>query len=179
MTFQKDWEEVIQKPNEKFWIQEKRADGPTIFGSLCSPLSDVHETAPTDEQQKFIIKNWNKYSLLVQCLVTDTVTQFIAPNKTIKLTEYNKPLLSMDVSPSGELGVCSSVNGEIWIWETDTGTNRRVLEGHVGDVDSCRFFPSGLVVLSGASDYRVKIWSIKDGSCARTLTGHTRGIVYY
>uniref|UniRef100_A0A1X7TG85 FAM50A/XAP5 C-terminal domain-containing protein n=1 Tax=Amphimedon queenslandica TaxID=400682 RepID=A0A1X7TG85_AMPQE len=26
MTFQKDWEEVIQKPNEKFWIQEKRAD---------------------------------------------------------------------------------------------------------------------------------------------------------
>uniref|UniRef100_A0A1X7TGX2 Uncharacterized protein n=1 Tax=Amphimedon queenslandica TaxID=400682 RepID=A0A1X7TGX2_AMPQE len=83
----------------------------------------------------------------------------------------------MDVSPSGELGVCSSVNGEIWIWETDTGTNRRVLEGHVGDVDSCRFFPSGLVVLSGASDYRVKIWSIKDGSCARTLTGHTRGII--
>ena len=30
----------------------------------------------------------------------------------------------MDISPSSELGVCSSVNGELWIWETGTGTNR-------------------------------------------------------
>ena len=30
----------------------------------------------------------------------------------------------MDVSASGELGVCSSINGELWIWETDTGANR-------------------------------------------------------
>lgn len=30
----------------------------------------------------------------------------------------------MDVSPSGELGVSSSINGGLWVWETDTGINR-------------------------------------------------------
>ena len=38
----------------------KIIDGPTIFGSLCNPLSDVHKTAATEEGQKFIIKSWNK-----------------------------------------------------------------------------------------------------------------------
>ena len=40
----------------------------------------------------------------------------------------------------------------------------------------CRFFPSGLVVLSGADDLRLKVWSCEDASCPVTLTGHTRGI---
>ena len=96
----------------------------------------------------------------------------------------------MDVSPSGGLGVSSSVDGNLWIWDTDTGETRvsgcglflgynlyvqRILEGHVGDVDMCRFFPSGIVVLSGGSDLRLKIWSAQTGGCARTLMGHTRG----
>lgn len=52
---------------------------------------------------------------------------------------------------------------------------QRVLEGHVGDVYTCRFFPSGIVILSGGADLQLKIWSALDGSCPRTLTGHTRG----
>lgn len=46
----------------------------------------------------------------------------------------------------------------------------------MGDVYMCRFFPSGIVVLSGGADLRLKIWSVEDGSCPRTLTGHTRGL---
>lgn len=45
----------------------------------------------------------------------------------------------------------------------------------MGDVNVCRFFPSGLCVLSGGSDFRIKIWSVPDGTCPRTLTGNTRG----
>ena len=52
---------------------------------------------------------------------------------------------------------------------------QRVLEGHVGDVYTCRFFPSGIVILSGGADLQLKIWSALDGSCPRTLIGHTRG----
>jgi len=51
-----------------------------------------------------------------------------------------------------------------------------VLEGHIGDVHFCRFFPSGLVVLSGGADLRMKIWSAEDGSSPVTLAGHTRGV---
>lgn len=41
---------------------------------------------------------------------------------------------------------------------------------------TCRFFPSGVVVLSGGADTQLKIWSAETGQCAATLTGHSAGI---
>lgn len=52
---------------------------------------------------------------------------------------------------------------------------QRLLEGHVYDVNCCRFFPSGLVVLSGGMDAQLKIWSAEDASCAVTFKGHKAG----
>ena len=52
---------------------------------------------------------------------------------------------------------------------------QRRLEGHYGDVYTCRFFPSGIVILSGGADTQLKIWSAETGKCAATLTGHTAG----
>ena len=52
---------------------------------------------------------------------------------------------------------------------------QRDLEGHISDVNTCKFFPSGKVVLSGGADLRLKIWSTEDGSCPVTLKGHTGG----
>lgn len=52
---------------------------------------------------------------------------------------------------------------------------QRLLEGHVYDVNCCRFFPSGLVVLSGGMDAQLKIWSVEDASCAVTFQGHKGG----
>ncbi|KAI9033888.1 WD40-repeat-containing domain protein [Phycomyces nitens] len=67
---------------------------------------------------------------------------------------------------------------------------QRTLEGHLDDVTVVQFFPSNqgrdiglwlisilifvlLVLLSGASDFQVKIWSVLDGSNPVTLRGHT------
>ena len=44
------------------------------------------------------------------------------------------------------------------------------------DVQTSQFFPSGAVVLSGGMDMRLKIWSVQDGSCPRTLCGHCGGV---
>lgn len=74
------------------------------------------------------------------------------------------------------MGVSCSFEGSLLIWLTSNGQIRRVLEGHVGDVHFCKFFPSGLVVLSGGADIRLKIWSAEDGSSPVTLIGHTRGL---
>ena len=37
-------------------------------------------------------------------------------------------LCDMDLSPSGGLGMASSVDGKVWVWDTDTG-EKRVSEG--------------------------------------------------
>jgi len=81
----------------------------------------------------------------------------------------------LDVS-SGGLGVLAGGSEKLSVWDTNTGTIRRVLEGHVGEVYTSKLFPSGIVVLSGGADMQLKIWSVKDGSCPVTMTGHTQAI---
>ena len=38
------------------------------------------------------------------------------------------------------------------------------MEGHLGEVYTAQLFPSGVVVLSGGSDLRIKIWSASTGN---------------
>lgn len=76
----------------------------------------------------------------------------------------------------GGLGVSASVEGRMHVWESATGVTRRTLTGHKGDVYTCKFFPSGLVVVSSGADMQLKIWSAEDGSCPVTLIGHTQPV---
>jgi len=44
------------------------------------------------------------------------------------------------------------------------------------DAYTCRFFPSGVVILSGGADCCIKIWSAETGDCPVTLSGHKGAI---
>ncbi len=46
---------------------------------------------------------------------------------------------------------------------------QRSFEGHASEVYCSKFFPSGLVVLTGGADMQLKIWSAISGECAATL----------
>ncbi|PIA17316.1 WD40 repeat-like protein [Coemansia reversa NRRL 1564] len=81
-----------------------------------------------------------------------------------------------DISPYGGLLVACGDDGVMDVYETEAGAHRVQLQGHLGDVTCCQFFPSGQVVLSGASDMRLKIWSASDGTNPTTLVGHTATI---
>ena len=41
---------------------------------------------------------------------------------------------------------------------------------------SSRLFPSGLVLLSGGGDMRLRVMSVEDGRCPVTLVGHTGAV---
>ncbi|CAH8536801.1 unnamed protein product [Schistosoma turkestanicum] len=84
-------------------------------------------------------------------------------------TDSRPHLSSFDVSPSGEHFIASFTGSSVNLYETQTGTIRRSLEGHVGDVYNCKFFPSGVVALTAGSDMQLKIWCLITGRCAATL----------
>ncbi|KAJ3039875.1 hypothetical protein HDV00_011657 [Rhizophlyctis rosea] len=86
-----------------------------------------------------------------------------------------KPIRSIGASPGGALISVGGDNGMLQLVDGSDGSIRRELTGHVGDLTTTRFFPSGQVILSGATDLQVKIWGL-DGSNPVTLKGHTRGI---
>lgn len=54
--------------------------------------------------------------------------------------------------------------------------SKTYLKGHVGDIRSAKFFPSGEVVLTTSSDCTARVFGI-DGQNPRTLTGHRRAIL--
>lgn len=82
----------------------------------------------------------------------------------------------MDISCSGNLIVSSDTSGELIVSNVMNGSLLRELKGHIMDVYKCRFFPSGLVVLSAGMDMSVRVWSVETGSCPRTFRGHTKAV---
>uniref|UniRef100_A0A5K3ER19 WD_REPEATS_REGION domain-containing protein n=2 Tax=Mesocestoides corti TaxID=53468 RepID=A0A5K3ER19_MESCO len=76
---------------------------------------------------------------------------------------------SFDVNASGELAVSAASDASVLLWETKTGQIRRTFSGHASEVYCSKFFPSGLVVLTGGSDMQLKIWCVVSGQCAATL----------
>lgn len=50
------------------------------------------------------------------------------------------------------------------------------LKGHGGPIYKCRFFPSGVVILSAGADGSCRIWSAETGINPVTLKGHTMSV---
>jgi proteasomal ATPase-associated factor 1 len=50
------------------------------------------------------------------------------------------------------------------------------LQGHIIDAYHAKFFPSGIVILTGGADCCLKIWSAETGDNPVTLKGHTGSI---
>lgn len=170
MDIQPDWSEALRL-EKRIWVSCLQPGEKTVHSHL---VKSVDNTWRGVEGEGFAVTNQTMWSLTVERADAALSVMFLRPRKLLPL--HNRQLLCADVSQSGGLGVCSSENGKLWVWETDTGEARRHLEGHAGDVYTCRFFPSGVVVLSGGADCRLKIWSAQDGTCPRTFTGHSRGI---
>ncbi|KAJ1854981.1 Proteasomal ATPase-associated factor 1 [Coemansia sp. RSA 1822] len=102
---------------------------------------------------------------------------YTAPSLTVACTQIARGtgVRAFDVTRPGGLVVAGGDDGALDVYETH-GTHRVRLDGHLGDITACMFFPSGQVVLSGATDMQIKIWSACDGSNPVTLVGHTGAI---
>lgn len=62
--------------------------------------------------------------------------------------------------------------GNIGVFDSVPALRRNILNGHLDEITSLKFFPSGQVLLSGSTDMKLKIWSLEDGSNPRTFEGH-------
>jgi WD40 repeat protein len=118
------------------------------------------------------------------CDTTGASTCFAAPGQRWTHLHKDRHIAALDASSvaftralTGEvvpsLAVSgSAVLGELHVFDAATGASVRQLEGHIGGVGACRFFPNGNLVISGGADLTLKIWTIAEGLCAATFRGH-------
>ena len=67
---------------------------------------------------------------------------------------------------------CGCFQGQIEIWNTESGTREMTLEGHEGGVHSLLQWSADRLI-SASEDRTLKIWNLTTGECVETLQGHT------
>lgn len=89
---------------------------------------------------------------------------------------------TVDISPDGSQLVYGGPDGYCYVHSLSAANSdakpRAPLElkGHVGDVLDVKWFPSGSVVLTAATDATIRIFSAENGINPRTLKGHKRAV---
>ena len=63
------------------------------------------------------------------------------------------------------------------IWKLPSLVMLLKLSGHKRGVWAAAFSPLEQIVATASGDKTVKLWSIKDGSCLRTLQGHNASVL--
>ncbi|KAK7865824.1 hypothetical protein R5R35_001281 [Gryllus longicercus] len=173
ISIQCDWNETLRSAKGEAWVSCKYRGQNSAHGKITSQgLSQgIPSLTVTDN---FVVDSISKSTIQIKYLSSSTLYVFIAPDRSYN-SAHNKSVISCDVTPNG-LCVSACTDNKLQVWDTKTGVIRRTLEGHVGNVYKCRFFPSGIVALSGGADMQLKIWSAETGQCPVTLSGHTAAI---
>ena len=72
----------------------------------------------------------------------------------------------------GNVLLCGSSDGTVWMWLATTGACMQVFAGHEGAVTCGLFTPDGRAVVTGGADATVRIWAPKKGTCKHVFQGH-------
>jgi len=105
-----------------------------------------------------------------------------------RLRGHTKAVKCVAFAADGSVVATGSADGTCRIWDVPSGTYRRTLEGHRGQVTAVAFSPRSRVSNTGlrvgdpfllvtASDDRtVRVWNPMDGTEVRTLMGHDAAV---
>ncbi|NWW30920.1 PAAF1 factor, partial [Panurus biarmicus] len=177
LRIQSDWSRALSRDEGEAWLSCRSPGKPTLYGSVTRRGLSSEGVPDIVASEGFVVGE---------------VTKREAQSHLFACLKF-KPVHASNAYPKG-LGLilcpCENAKFPSVITQQLLGTRmmtmelarsslffQRLLEGHVYDVNCCRFFPSGLVVLSGGMDAQLKIWSAEDASCVVTFKGHKGGIL--
>lgn len=90
------------------------------------------------------------------------------------------PLTNVAFNKSGTSFITGSYDRTCKVWDTASGEELHVLEGHKNVVYAIAFNnPYGDKIATGSFDKTCKLWSAESGKCFHTYKGHTAEIVNY
>ena len=98
-------------------------------------------------------------------------------HEPIILDGHSDRVLDIDFSPQRNLIAMASRDGDVIIWNMN-GDIEKHLQGHYGVINTVRFAPDGLAVVTASDDNTAKVWATADGKEIATLRGHESRVIY-
>jgi WD40 repeat protein/serine/threonine protein kinase len=93
-------------------------------------------------------------------------------------TEITIPMAGKVIfSPDGRSLAIGSSAGDLRLWDSDTGQQNHLLDGHTSLISGLSFSPEGRFLASSSFDGQVRIWDVASGNEIALITGHD-GQVY-
>jgi WD40 repeat protein len=80
-------------------------------------------------------------------------------------------------SPDGKTVASGAYDNDIYLWQADSGRERRHFTGHAGPVRALAFSHDGRTLASGSDDRTVRLWDVDGGKELRRLDGHTLSVL--
>jgi WD40 repeat protein len=90
------------------------------------------------------------------------------------LERHSQPIQDIAVTPDGRI-VTASDDASVRVWDTETGRQLRLLEGHRDRVWALAVSPDGSLVASGSLDGDVRLWDLASGESTRVIE-HDAGV---
>jgi WD40 repeat protein len=82
----------------------------------------------------------------------------------------------IDFSPVDQRLISGSMEGDIVVWNGQTGKKLLVLTSRAGNLMMCRFSEDGKYVLAGYADSTARVWDARTGRVVTTMAGHIQRI---
>ncbi|KAH0543491.1 hypothetical protein FGG08_002159 [Glutinoglossum americanum] len=165
--------------------------GAIALPSATPTTGSAAHTKPLDHPPQFTltgsqdrtVKRWD---------IASAVKAKKAPRAIYTRKAHDKDINAIDINHNSTLFASASQDRTVKIWSVEEGEVQGILRGHRRGVWSVRFPPKDTptisgdggptasgrgLVLTGSGDKTIKIWSLSDYSCLRTLEGHTNSIL--
>ncbi|CAG9135660.1 unnamed protein product [Plutella xylostella] len=172
ITIQCDWNEALKLPNSKVWISSKYLNEKSVHDQLVTAVNQSDGKIKISLSPSYQYVSHSNLSLVLKH-ISGVKIAFVAATKAHKV--HNKAVLSVAAAENA-LAVSSCEADQLLVWDSRTNDILLDLKGHGGPVYKCRFFPSGIVILSAGADGSCRIWSAETGVNPVTLKGHTMAI---
>ena len=92
------------------------------------------------------------------------------------LDAHSHWVLSLAISPDGNILVTGSADKTIKLWNLKTGQVLRTLTNHTSWVNVVAITPDGQTLISGSADKTIKLWELNTGKLLRTHKEHSGSV---
>lgn len=81
-------------------------------------------------------------------------------------------IVSIAVSPNGQLIATGDIKGNIGVWDTSTGVNVMFIPGHKKEINSIDFSPDNSKLITAGQDLFIRLWDINQKSLISETKKH-------